>query len=143
MSQRNPITTAASTAATPRLWLLPLCCALALLPAAGRGQAQGSAAPRIEEVIVTAALRDTPWLRFNGSSSIAGSEDIRRRAAVHLEHLLLPAPNVNIAGGSSRARFYQLRGIGERSQFVEPLNPSVGLLVDDIDFSGLGTAATL
>ncbi|MEM6543959.1 MAG: TonB-dependent receptor, partial [Pseudomonadota bacterium] len=41
-----------------------------------------------------------------------------------------------------RTRFFQLRGIGERSQFVEPLNPSVGVLIDNIDFSGLGTIAT-
>jgi outer membrane receptor protein involved in Fe transport len=98
---------------------------------------------RIEEVIVTAELRDVPWLEYSGSSSIATTADIRQRAAVHLENLLLTAPNVNLAGGSSRARFFQLRGIGERSQFVEPLNPSVGLLLDDVDFSGLGTVATL
>lgn len=97
----------------------------------------------LEEVLVTAELRATPWLEQSSSSSILDGNDIQRRAATHLENLLLLAPNVNIAGGTSRARFYQIRGIGERSQFVEPLNPSVGLLIDGIDFSGLGGAATL
>ena len=36
-----------------------------------------------------------------------------------------------------------MRGIGERGQFAEPLNSSVALLIDGVDFSGLGTAATL
>jgi len=36
-----------------------------------------------------------------------------------------------------------LRGIGERSQYATPLNPSVGLLIDGIDFTGLGAAAML
>ena len=36
-----------------------------------------------------------------------------------------------------------MRGIGERGQFAEPLNASVGLLIDGVDFSGIGTAATL
>lgn len=97
----------------------------------------------LEEVVVTAELRDTPWLEQAASSSVVSAQTIRERAAVHLENLLLVTPNVNLAGGSSRARFYQIRGVGERSQFVEPLNPSVGILIDDIDFSGLGGAATL
>jgi iron complex outermembrane receptor protein len=106
------------------------------------GKATGSAG-MLEEIVVTAELRDTPWLAQSGSSSVISAGAIARRSAVHLEEILQLAPNVNLAGGTSRARFYQIRGIGERSQFVEPLNPSVGLLVDDIDFSGLGTAATL
>ena len=44
--------------------------------------------------------------------------------------------------GFSRTIF-QIRGIGERSQFVEPLNPSVGLIVDGVDLSGLAAAANL
>jgi len=52
------------------------------------------------------------------------------------------APNVNFSSGASRGRFIQIRGIGERSQFIEPLNPSVGILVDGIDFTGIAGAAT-
>jgi outer membrane receptor protein involved in Fe transport len=97
----------------------------------------------IEEVIVTAELREVTLLQQAASTSVVDQEQIRLRAAEHLENILGLMPNVNFAGGSSRARYYQVRGIGERSQFVEPLNPSVGLVVDDIDLSGLGTAGSL
>jgi outer membrane receptor protein involved in Fe transport len=100
-------------------------------------------AESIEEVVVTAELRDRPLLEQASSTSVVVSEQVRMRAAQHLEEVLGLMPNVNFAGGSSRARFYQVRGVGERSQFVEPLNPSVGLLIDDIDLSGLGTAGSL
>lgn len=99
--------------------------------------------PPLEEIIVTAELRDTPWLSQASSSSVIDASQMRDRNAIHLENLLQLAPNVNLAGGSNRARFYQIRGVGERSQFVDPLNPSVGLLIDNVDFSGLGSAATL
>jgi outer membrane receptor protein involved in Fe transport len=94
-------------------------------------------------VIVTAEFRDVALQSQIGSTTILGESELRERAAQHLEDILNVAPNVNFASGASRARFFQIRGIGERSQFVEPLNPSIGVLVDGIDFSGLGTAGTL
>ena len=97
----------------------------------------------LEEVIVTAELRSAPLLDQVGSTSVISAQDIREREAQHLEGVLALAPNVNFAGGTSRARFFQIRGVGERSQFQEPLNPSIGLVIDGIDFSGLGGAGTL
>lgn len=99
--------------------------------------------PTLQEIVVTAELRKTSLLDQAGSTSVTGADTIAARAAQHLEELLALAPNVNLSGGSSRARFYQIRGVGERSQFVEPLNPSVGLMINGIDFSGLGGAGTL
>ena len=98
---------------------------------------------RLEEVLVTAELRPALLLSQVGSISVISAEDIREREAQHLEGVLSLAPNVNFAGGTSRARFFQIRGVGERSQFQEPLNPSIGLVIDGIDFSGLGGAGTL
>ncbi len=92
---------------------------------------------------MTAELRPAPLLGQIGSISVISARDIREREAQHLEGILNLAPNVNFAGGSSRARFFQIRGVGERSQFQEPLNPSIGLVIDGIDFSGLGGAGTL
>ncbi len=100
------------------------------------------AAP-LEEIVVTAEFRPVNLLQQPASTSVVSMTEIRQRAAQHLEEILNLTPNVNYAGGSSRARFYQIRGIGERSQFQEPLNPSVGLLIDGVDFSGLGTAGNL
>jgi iron complex outermembrane recepter protein len=102
-----------------------------------------SETPALEEIIVTAEFRDVPLLAQSTSTSVVTADEIRQRAGQHLEDVLNLAPNVNFAGGASRARYYQVRGIGERSQFQEPLNPSIGFLLDGIDFSGLGTAGTL
>ena len=96
----------------------------------------------IEEVIVTSDFRDAGLLKTAASITVFDSQTIGQRQARHLEQLLNLAPNVNFSSGASRGRFIQIRGIGERSQFIEPLNPSVGILVDGIDFTGIAGAAT-
>jgi iron complex outermembrane receptor protein len=102
-----------------------------------------SQAQKLDEIIVTAEFRSTTLQNQPASTSVVTAETISQRAAQHLEEILNLAPNVNFASGASRARFYQIRGVGERSQFQEPLNPSIGFIVDGVDFSGLGTAGTL
>ena len=99
-------------------------------------------AEMIEEVVVTAELRAVALSEAAGSISLLTPDD-RADVVNHLEEVLARAVNVNIASGASRARFVQMRGIGERGQFAEPLNASVGLQIDGVDFSGIGTAATL
>jgi outer membrane receptor protein involved in Fe transport len=100
-------------------------------------------AEEIEEIVVTAELRYTNQLDSVHSVSVVSDHTIASRSAQHLEDLVGAIPNLNFAGGTGRARFFQIRGIGERSQFVDPINPSVGVLVDNIDFSGIGSATTL
>ena len=68
--------------------------------------------------------------------------DIFRRNANHLEDLLFLAPNINYSTGASRGKFYQIRGIGERSEFTEPVNYSVGVIIDGIDFTGIALGAS-
>ena len=97
----------------------------------------------LSEVLVTAEWRDTPLLSQSTSTSVLTADGLRERAAQHLEEVFNVIPNLNYASGAARARYFQIRGIGERSQFQEPLNPSVGLLIDGIDFSGLGGIGTL
>ena len=107
-----------------------LCAALAL------------AAP-IEEIVVTADYRGRALGDAVGSFSVQSASMIAARGATHLEEILGSFANLNYASGGSRARFFQLRGIGERAQFIEPLNPSVGVLVDALDFTGLGSAPVM
>lgn len=97
----------------------------------------------LEEVIVTSDFRETQLKNIPTSISVIDSEVINQRNSRHLEELLALTPNVNFASGASRGRYFQIRGIGERSQFVAPLNPSVGTYVDGLDFTGFGGAATL
>ena len=95
-----------------------------------------------ETTVVTAEFRDRALADISGSTTVLGSEVLEQRNAEHIEDVLNRAPNVNFSTGASRGRFFQIRGIGERSQFVEPMNASVGLLIDGIDLTGLGGAAT-
>ena len=97
----------------------------------------------VEEIIVQGDFRPTDILNSPTSVSIFDSESAKQRAATHLEEMLNTLPNVNFAAGSNRARYIQIRGIGERSQFKEPINPSVGLMIDGVDMSGIGSMATL
>lgn len=97
----------------------------------------------LPSMIVSADFRpgkaqDTPV-----SLTTVDDEVIESRGAQHLEELLNLTPNVNLSSGASRGQFFQIRGIGERSQFAAPLNPSVGLVIDGIDFSRSAGAATL
>ena len=96
----------------------------------------------LEEVIVTAEYRPVSVQELAASITVFDGQAIERRDAVHLEQLLNLAPNVNLSSGASRGRFVQIRGTGERSQFVEPINPSVGLIIDGMDFTGIGAAAS-
>ncbi len=100
-----------------------------------------AAGAELEEVVVNAEFRGRDVLTLGNSVSVVDSGTIAARSATHIDQLLNTVPNVNYASGASRGRFFQIRGIGERSQFVDPVNPSVGLVIDGIDFTGLGLAA--
>ncbi|MBT5483560.1 MAG: TonB-dependent receptor [Gammaproteobacteria bacterium] len=101
------------------------------------------AQPVLEEIVITADYRQNALDDIPASITILDAQTIANKNAQHLEDILLNAPNVNFSSGGSRARFIQIRGIGERGQFSEPLNSSVGLLIDGVDFSGIGNAAML
>ena len=97
----------------------------------------------LEEIIVNADYRQSKANDISSSVTVLDANLIRKKNAQHLEDILFNAPNVNLSSGASRARFYQIRGIGERGQFSEPLNSSVGVIIDGVDFSGIGNAALL
>ncbi|RUO80016.1 hypothetical protein CWI84_08635 [Idiomarina tyrosinivorans] len=97
----------------------------------------------VEHLLVTGDLQQRELHEIPQSVQLISREEMARRNATQLQDVLNTAANVNFAGGTSTARFIQIRGIGERSQFVDPINPSVGLLIDGIDYSGLGSVATL
>lgn len=97
----------------------------------------------IETIEVISGFRDQNIQQVPASVSIQTEFDIERRNAQNLEEILLATANVNFSSGSSRARFYQIRGIGERSQFKEPINPSVGVIIDGVDFSGIASVSSL
>ena len=97
----------------------------------------------LETITVTSDFRQLNLLKTPSALSVLTDIEIKQRNAQNLEELVAVLPNVNFASGTQRARYYQIRGIGERSQFNEPINPSVGMIIDDVDFTGIGSIATL
>jgi outer membrane receptor protein involved in Fe transport len=96
----------------------------------------------LPDVVVTAEFRETTLQNLATSATVISEETIDNLQAQHLEQVLGLAPNLNFSSGASRGRYIQIRGIGERSQFIQPLSNSVAILIDGIDFTGIGAAAT-
>ena len=105
--------------------------------------AEETSIEQLPSMLVNADFRPSLAQETPISLTTIDSDVIESRGAQHLEDVLNLAPNVNISTGASRGQFFQIRGIGERSQFAAPINPSVGLIIDGIDFSRTGGAATL
>jgi outer membrane receptor protein involved in Fe transport len=97
----------------------------------------------LPDLVVGADFRPTLASEAAVSLTVIDEEVVSARSAQHVEEILNLVPNVNVSSGGSRANYFQIRGMGETSQFAAPINPSVGLIVDGIDFSRTGSAATL
>ena len=97
----------------------------------------------LEEIIVTADFRERSIAEVPLSITVLDRAMIEQAAVQHFEELIYTLPNINWSGDGNRARYIQIRGVGELEQYEGAPNPSVGFLIDDIDFSGIGTVATL
>ena len=95
---------------------------------------------KTEEIFVTSGLNKKNLYKSAKSVTIFTKDKIRENADIHLQTFLEEVPNLNWAGGSSRPRYFQIRGVGESSHYFGegPPNFSVGFSVDDMDLSGLG-----
>src|SRR5271167_951535 len=120
-----------------------LTAAVAALQAGSPAEAAEDADQPLVEIVVTATLRSIPLEQMPGSVTVLGSAALHDAGQEHFEDVLPLVPNLNWAGDTSRPRYFQIRGIGELQQYQGAPNPSVAFLIDDIDFSGLGSAATL
>jgi outer membrane receptor protein involved in Fe transport len=97
----------------------------------------------IDEIVVTADFRGRTANELPSSVSIIDASLIEEAAVQHFEELVAIVPNLSWSGDGHRARYFQIRGVGELEQYQGAPNPSIGFLIDDIDFSGIGTIATL
>ena len=97
------------------------------------------------EIIVRAGLSEESLQRTASSLTVLTKQDIERTSSDHFQLLTDQIPNLNWAGGTSRPRYFQIRGIGERSHYFGegPPNFSVGFVLDDMDLSGLGMVGLL
>lgn len=95
---------------------------------------------RLDSVRVTADLWASPLAQIPASVTIFDEATLRLGAIGHFGDLANRIPNLTYTGGTSRPRYFQIRGIGENSQYEgETPDSAVRFLVDDFDFTGLGT----
>lgn len=104
-----------------------------------------AAAPevRLEPLRVTADLWASPLERIPASVTVVGASVLQAGAVRHFGDLADQIPNFTWSGGTSRPRYFQIRGVGENSQYEgETPDSAVRFLVDDLDFTGLGGVAS-
>ncbi len=93
----------------------------------------------LETLVVTGDLWESPLEQVAASVSVIDNDLLQSNGVRHFGDLINGIPNLTTTGGTSRPRFFQIRGIGENSQFEgETPDSSVRFVVDDLDFTGLG-----
>ena len=97
----------------------------------------------LDPIVVGADFRAEKLSKTAGSVTVIGEEKLYDKVTEPFAEVVGTAPNVNFSAGASRAKYIQIRGMGERGQFETPVNPSVGLIIDGIDFSNVPLGASL
>lgn len=97
---------------------------------------------KLEPLHVTADLWGSPLARIPASVTVYDERVLRAGGVRHFGDLVDQIPNLTWSGGTSRPRYLQIRGVGENSQYEgETPDSAVRFLVDDFDFTGLGSLA--
>ncbi|MGI2046173.1 TonB-dependent receptor [Shewanella oncorhynchi] len=97
----------------------------------------------MEVIVVTADFRSSSLEKMPSSITVIDSQKIQDESAQHFEDLLNSIANFNWSGGSSRPKYFQIRGVGEQEQYQGAPNSSVGYIIDDIDLSGIGMVSSM
>ena len=98
----------------------------------------------LPSVIVTGELWQSELGRTTASVSVLDEGTLDGLEPSHFDDLSGYLPNLTKTGGTARSRYFQIRGIGENSQFEgETPDSAVAFLIDDMDFTGLGSAGSL
>ena len=97
----------------------------------------------IEHITVTSSFKKQSLAQVPTSVAVIDQQQINDQAIQHFEELITGVANLNFSGGTSRPKYLQIRGVGERSEYRGAPNASVGFIVDDINLSGLGMAASM
>lgn len=124
------------------LSLLSLACGFAQ-ETAQKTEDQLPQTKELKEVVVTSDLWQSLLSDIPASVSVFDAETLKNPNIRHFADLIERTPNLIFTGGTSRPRYFQLRGMGENSQFEgETPDFAVRFLVDDIDFTGIASVAS-
>lgn len=122
---------------------LPILAGSFLLPAATTAQEPSILPETLAPLVVTADLWESELAKLPASVSLYDSETLDAAEITHFADLIERTPNLTFTGGTSRPRAFQIRGIGENSQFEgETPDSDVRFVIDDIDFTGIASAAS-
>jgi len=94
--------------------------------------------------VVTGELWESEMIETTASVSVLSEMSLNAAELKHFDDITALIPNLTTTGGTSRARYIQIRGIGENSQFEgETPDSAVAFYIDDMDFTGLGSVGSL
>ena len=76
---------------------------------------------------------------------IIQSRNFNKNGQNNFDNIIAKIGSLHYAGGTARVKYFQLRGLGELSQFSGEGAPHfyVGYIIDDINFSGIGMISNL
>ena len=98
----------------------------------------------LPSTIVTGDLWQGDLSKTTASVSVLDQQTLDNPELSHFDDISAYLPNLTTTGGTSRSRYIQIRGIGENSQFEgESPDSAVVFLIDDMDFTGLGSVGSL
>ena len=97
----------------------------------------------LDPIVVSSDFRAKKLSQTSQSVTVIGEDEIYDKASQSFAEILGSTPNVNFSAGGSKSKYIQIRGMGEKGQFETPLNPTVGLIIDGIDFSNATLGASL
>lgn len=96
--------------------------------------ASGAATTQLPPSIIRATKEKSPNLAAHYSSEVLSGEQFE--SYDHQDQLTIQG--LTSAGATARGRYFQIRGIGERSAYEAMPNESVAIILDNIDYSGVG-----
>lgn len=97
----------------------------------------------LDPIVVSSDFREKKLSETSDAVTVIGEDRIYDKSAQVFAEVVGSVPNVNFSAGGSRSKYIQIRGMGETGQFETPLNPTVGLMIDGIDFSNATLGASL
>ncbi|MEZ4753686.1 MAG: TonB-dependent receptor [Bdellovibrionota bacterium] len=116
---------------------------LLLLSRSSFAETQAHTKEKPIEILVKGVPFNDPLINVPQSASVSLASELEEREVVSIQDTIEKVPGITFSGGTSRPRFFIIRGVGELEQYEGAPNPSVATIIDDIDFSGLGVPLPL
>ena len=124
--------------------MIKLICRFALISIISAIYAEEEIVTELPPTVVTGDLWKSQLQQITASVTVLDGERLKYSGSQHFSDLINTIPNIAWSATSSRPRYVQIRGIGENSQFEgETPDSSVRFLIDDLDFTGIGTIGNL